>query len=261
MFGNNIKNQGNNNFFAQDITNSTINYYGISDQIKGFIDDLRNWYNEHINKPITLKILVISTNSEKIKGCKEIDANNVFELYGNNPSDWRPFTTDNNSIIKLLNEFQEKSYFRIKVYFIDNVNIEDREFKRSLKLEIRKASVLIVDGFSLLFDTNKQFAELFDEDTIGGLLYPICEKHSKDVKDMLIKIRNEVFDNLTDYTNNVFNKQFGFIELEVPNKNSLFRRLANIAILNLRLKEPAPQGEWLKNYENNAIENLQPNFR
>ena len=78
------------------------------------------------------------------------------------PKEWKPYNNEN-TIAELINEFHEKSGFIIDVIFIDNWHIDNDEFQSELKDDISPNTILIIDGLSLYFSENREFAKIFDK--------------------------------------------------------------------------------------------------
>lgn len=251
---------GDGNLVLQDISASTVNISTISDEIKTFIEDLYTWHQENFIKPNTINIIVLSTVKDKISNNQNFDDFNIEDNFGDIPAEWRPYQ-NSDTIFNLLKEYNRISGFKIEAYFIDEIEIKDKAFESDLKLDISPETVIIIDGFALSHEKNKKFANIFDNHLIGGCVIPICEKHKPEVKHFISKKQKEVFPDITYFYHNKFSKQFINIELNVPTKEDLFRRLTNIAVKHLGIAEPVAKSSWMSQYDNVGLNNQKPNFQ
>lgn len=231
---NKIKTDGQGNIVIQDISDSTINIdTSSSEKVLEFIESLQNWHLlEHTN---ILNLIVLATTSEQVQYFMKNE--NVtylpIESYGEEVSHWKPFLNEE-TIAKILVDFQLQSGFKIEAYFINDIELND-ELISHLKDDICPKTVLIVDCISLYFENNKTFAKIFDNNDIGGCLIPICEKQSIDSKEKMIELHQLTFTHLNQCFWNRLKKEYMHIELNVPCKKRLFRRLTNIAVKKLNI--------------------------
>jgi len=243
---------GNGNIAIQDITNSTINISNIPEEIKNFVEDLTSWL---VNESKIINILVISTTQDRLLSISEINTENKEQLkfhYIDEPKDWKPYKNED-SIMNLICDFHTKSGFKIKAYFIDDFEIDSREMLSFLQEDFRKQTILIVDGISLYFKNNHDFAKIFDNSVIGGCLFPICNNHSNEIKELFIQSRLKTFPNIDDYYHHKFNRQYMNIELHIPTKEDLYRRLTNIAVKHLNIPETLPKNPFVDKFKNQGI--------
>ncbi|TAE17288.1 MAG: hypothetical protein EAZ95_06640 [Bacteroidetes bacterium] len=119
--------------------------------------------------------------------------------YGNAPEDWKPFGEE--TIQEILLEFKNTSS-----------------------------------------EENRTFAMLFNQDKVGGFLAPVCRLFEAPQSDFCQTHWQGVSEHNNFLVHNRFKsleKPFMPIDLEVPSKATLFRRLADIAYLELKLPEPS----------------------
>lgn len=154
--------------------------------------------------------------------------------YGEHIFDWKPFTNEA-TIGNLLQEYATKSKFDVQT--LQPAIYNDFHTISTHKNRI----IIIVDCLALSYCNNKkskgQIATLFNQiDEIGGLLVPICDQADADIRQYLIKERNSSFDNLfKPYYESGLQRSYIYIEITVPNKRELFRKLSNIALKHLKL--------------------------
>lgn len=251
---------GNGNLVLKDISSSTVHISTIPDEIKTFIKDLYAWHQDNIVKPNTINIIVISTIKDKVFNNQYFKDLNIDEYFGSIPAEWKPYK-DKDTIFNLLKEYNNISGFEIEAYFVDDIEIKDKSFESDLKLDISPKTVIIVDGFALSFEKNRIFANVFDNHMIGGCVVPICEKHRQETKEFILQMQKEAFPDLTYFYHNKFNRQFINIELNVPTKEDLFRRITNIAVKHLGISEPVAKSSWMSQYDNIGLNNQKPSFQ
>lgn len=154
--------------------------------------------------------------------------------YGEHIFDWKPFTNEE-TIGNLLQEYATKSKFDVQT--LQPAIYNDFHTISTHKNRI----IVIVDCLALSYCNNKkskgQIATLFNQiDQIGGLLVPICDQADADIRQCLINERNSSFDNLfKPYYESGLQRSYIYIEITVPNKRELFRKLSNIALKHLQL--------------------------
>lgn len=155
--------------------------------------------------------------------------------YGEHVFDWKPFT-NGQTIGKLLEEYAHQSKFDVQLLLPNIYN------HFNTLADHKNRIIVIVDCLSLLYCNNKknkgQIATLFSQiNEIGGLLIPICEQADADIRKHLITERDSTFNNLfAPYYQSGLQRAYIYIEITVPNKNELFRKLSNIAAKHLELK-------------------------
>jgi len=254
---NKLKIDGNGNISIQDISNSTIAINTtIPESLQSLLEDLINWQTPNN----TLNIIVVATTQEHFETISEVEFKSFIPLqnYAKEPKEWKPYNNEN-SISELIKEFHEKSGFKIDAIFIDNLKIDDEIFLSELKDDISPNTILIIDGLSLYFTENREFAKIFDKSDIGGCVIPICEKHIPEIKSFIFKNQKQVFRHLNTCYFKRFHQQYMFVELDVPTKEISFRKLTNIAIKHLDLK-PQPKINWneriMQRKENESLANL-----
>lgn len=157
------------------------------------------------------------------------------EQYGEHVFDWKPFT-NGETIGELLKEYAHQSKFDVQTLLPNIYNRLD------ILANHKNRIIVIVDCLSLLYCNNKKnkgrIATLFNQiNEIGGLLIPICEQADADIRKHLITERDDTFEHLfTPYYQSGLQQAYIYIEITVPNKNELFRKLSNIAAKHLELK-------------------------
>jgi len=226
---------GNNNSVIQgcNLTNGDIiiNQFDILQ----FEEAYKRSSNQN-NKSLTIFILTSSISN--IQSDPELNKEEILNHYGMKCEEWNPFSTT--PILKLLDEYHRKSGFTIVTYIFDFGNNDvDQTFKNRLSLK-RKNAVLIVDSFSLFFSGNVQIAKLFDESEIGGCIIPAYHSCSESIQNKITQVKTHTFSKLVDYISNYStyledreDKGFVQINLDVKNKDDLFRQLTKIASLHL----------------------------
>ncbi|MBP7534635.1 MAG: toll/interleukin-1 receptor domain-containing protein [Chitinophagales bacterium] len=179
--------------------------------------------------------------------------------YGEHVFDWKPFT-NGETIGKLLEEYAHQSKFDVQLL---NPNIYEHF---STLAKHKKHIIVIVDCLALSYCNNKKnkekIATLFNIiNEIGGLLIPICEQADADIKQHLISGRDSNFkDIFTPYYQSGLQSAYIYIEINVPNKNELFRKLSNIAVKHLKLTPIASDLQFndmeLNQFKNNLPTSL-----
>ena len=242
--------EGDENIVLQDITDAIINI-GIDEGITKFIESLQVWHEEE--HPNTLNIIVLSTTQNRLNSLIEDDHKPFMplEFHDDEIHKWKPFTGEK-SILELLGEYLSKSGFKIDAYFIDEMALNPGLISH-FKDDISPNTILILDCLALYCPTNKIFAKIFDETNIGGCIVPIDQNHSEKIKKVMVSLFQKTFSHLHECFWNRLKKEYMHIELEVPSKNSLFRRLTNIAIKKLGLKQlKVAWSSDLDQYKNDA---------
>jgi len=235
--------KGNYNIVIQGCNLSSIKVEPIL-SIDDFDRKLRALYEKDI---YPINVLIITTNIDNIS--KYLSTNvNLEDYYGSEHKDWKPYKNES-IIIELLKEYQTKSGFRIKAFILDSQNF-DVETTLINRLKLRQENtILIADGLALSFMGNQKIANIFNHNNIGGCLIPICTTHTANILQRIKENIFSVFYTLVEYINNYseiyleekVDNGFVHIELNIPNKNELFRRLTNIATLYL---QPIPTRQF-----------------
>lgn len=233
---NQVKISGNKNIVIQDceLGNLTINPIDIHKLAKLLSR----------NKTVAKIIIIVSTlnlikQEIENKKIKEFDISDISDFLSNEQKNWKPFK--NKNILQILKEFQEKSGFSIKPIILDSGNLNIDEYLiDEIKYE-KKKTILIADGISLHFENNRKIAKVFNDREIGGCLLPIFKKQNENIKQFMMKNNLKTFSSLFRYSNNYSenflhkkqDKGFIHIDLQVPDKNTIFRRLTSIMTLHL----------------------------
>ena len=153
------------------------------------------------------------------------------------------------------------SGFRLEAFFIDKWLV-DEGLKIDIKETYMKGLIVMIDCNSLHCPINQDLVEIFDSSSIGGGIIPVCETFSKEDRDSQ---RNLYSSHLKTwyrckYHCDYLGRAFINIELEVPNKKKLFRRLTNIAIKNLEIEEVIKSGNWADKFRGSGLDNQSASF-
>ncbi len=242
---------GNGNIGVKDIINSTVVIRQGSKKLEKWMHEIHEWTFNH--PPSFLNLIVVTTSIDRMQSIKSIDAKTkkaLSKYYGNTPEEWRPFD-QNETITDLIKEFHAKSSFKLEVYFIDDLRIDNKEFLTSLEEDISPRAILVVDCLSLEFDENKLFAQVFNKSNIGGCIIPFNQECDNQIVDNLKKKREDVFYRLQELYYNKFNKQYLYLDMDVNSKEVFYRRLTDISIKHLEIPEPRKTGSWASSYSKN----------
>jgi hypothetical protein len=234
---NRLQTDGNGNIQVVDVTNSTITIntadntalYQLIDEIKALHHDGK-----------ILHLLVLATTRDRLKGLSsplegEPFWPTVLAQHGPNPEDWRPYYDD--KISQLIMDYHKASGFKVEALFVDGWDVANElDIVSEIKSVLRRKTVLLVDSMALDFAENRTLAKLFDEDEIGGCLVPIWQEHDAKLQTHLQSKAFGVFSHLNTLFHKKFHVSCVFIELAVPTKELLFRRLTNIATKHLALQ-------------------------
>lgn len=189
------------------------------------VANLRIYYEGKESTEVLYIIVLTSQKSDF-----EANENIPTARYGNSPKDWMIYSEER--IVKVLEDFRQKSTISLSVYFLDKSIIATEPNLEDELEPVTKNFVLIADAFSLSFDENKNIAKLFntkDQNKIWGCLLPICENLSEKYRIFARKQIEQTFRRLKKGWEDEFYKSYSHVELDIPNKTHFFRRLANIA--------------------------------
>jgi hypothetical protein len=235
MENNTIDMYGNNNIVIQSCDFSTISVHSILnlDELKEKLDNLLNLHITPVN------ILVITSTSERLKlAYPDFDVSEIENRHGAAQKDWKPFVNEV-EILNILAEYQKKSGFQIQAFILDLQQNVDNTLINRFKLR-KKDTILIIDGLALYYSGNQEIARIFNENDIGGCLMLICKNYSSQIKQKIHLHSESVFHSLHDYYNQYAqiyvqerNNGFFHFDLQVEDKNHLFRRLTSIATSHL----------------------------
>jgi hypothetical protein len=241
---NRLQINGNHNIQLADIHHSSV-VINLADQtaLAQLVDELRSLHQDGS----VLSLLVLATTQARLQplaaklGSQEYWAK-LLACYGQQPEEWRPFADE--PIGELAVAFQASSGFRLEVLFVDGWDLaQDPDLVSDIKSELRRRTILVADGLALHFADNQFLAKLFDEDEIGGCLVPIWQGHPKKLQDLVQAKVSGVFSHLNTLFFKRFNYSCMFVELVVPTREVLFRRLTNIATKHLGL-QPERRVRW-----------------
>ncbi len=222
-----------------------------------FYQRLKTFLTLFLQKPKVLHVLVLACDKMQLtnhlqeikkeskdkkdkKVLDNFEQQEVHVRYGNSPSDWKPYNDE--TIQELLDIFKQQFDVEILYQFI---SFNDDKQAKNYKLEINGKEeniVLIGDIWALHPITqkhNRKVAKSFDHKKTGGCIIPICEKLDSGLQKVMKEITQNIFDDILcqcfyDYFTNGKYEDLGFlhIDLEVPNKHSLFRKLNHILNFN-----------------------------
>lgn len=242
---NKITIDGDRNITVQNVHDSTVIVdTGNLKEIRQMLEELHSWQLSTFSN--TINMFVIASTQARIAQLKHIDTSYWLPRYGEQPKDWKPYHNAG-SIVELIQEFHQKSGFRLTVFFIDRWMIDDELILANLRDDISPQTILIADALSLRFEKNQRFASLFDRAETGGCLFPICSQHTVSAKNEVRATASDVFPHLYTCFNQRFNRQYINIEMEIPTKEKFFRRLTNIAVKHLDIR-PLPKVKWHKRF-------------
>lgn len=201
------------------------------------ISQLETWVEklyQEIEEKTTLEIIVVASRREDYE--QETNENIPLEKYGEKSEDWKPFCRED-TILKLLEEFHNRSDFKINVLFLNKEYPADKSLQNDIIKKIAPKTILILDSYSMIFEENRKFVLLFDRGDIGGVLVPICY-HEKETHKKQARTFFTHFQSLEECWKNRFKENYMYIDLEVAHKYILFRRLSDIAFKHLGKDEP-----------------------
>jgi hypothetical protein len=212
-----------------------------------------------------LNILIITCNKSQVEhsvsklkeGCKvqkekkswlDFEQNEISSRYGNEMTDWKPYKEE--TIMELLDTFKRKFNVEIVYKFLAfRDENEARNYKWSIN-EQEENFVFIGDIWALhpIHDKhNTKVAKSFDNKKIGGCIIPVCEKLDFFIQNHIKNITRSLFDDILcrcfyHYFDCGEHEDIGYvyIDLEVPNKHSLFRKLHHI----LNFNPPCPKTDF-----------------
>jgi hypothetical protein len=229
--GNKAEIEGDSNIVIQGSGDNTFNINNIQHiDLSQFETKLKEILGQEF-----VTILVLSTDSKQIETIQHQALPFVKNRYGSTPSEWQPFNVAE-SILSILKEFESKSGYSVRPLFMDWRKVKiDAEKRRAIK-DRRQKIILIVDVFALDFMGNLELARLFNEPEIGGCLVPICKTLNPEIAQYAQQKVNNIFDDLADYafsyskhvSNCTINKGYLQFDLQVSDKDALFRRLTHI---------------------------------
>lgn len=237
---------GKPHVYIDDYSNKDLAFSNVIDDLEGIFEHLQKKQletpppqGERKNNQFWILVLSTCKNQLTIAGLpkKQCDKLNNWKenQYGAHAFDWKPFKNEN-TIGDLLQEYAQKSKFDVQPL---KPTIYD-DFQTISKY--KKRFIVIVDCFALKHCTNKknkgQIATIFSQiDEIGGLLVPICNQADADMQQYLIAERDDMFKNIFEYYyTSGLQRPYIYVEITVPTKNELFRKLSNIATVHLQLE-------------------------
>jgi hypothetical protein len=188
-----------------------------------------------------VNILVVTETADFIQEqLQNIGCQDVLQHYSFALEYWKPYRKEA-CILDLLKEFQEKTGYRLKVGFVGKGFLANSiKWKNS-----RKKTLLILDLLALTRTENANFAKIFDDNDVGGCLFPLDVEHSQNAITFAHTQKEKTFSHLSGnihhfhtHCKDILPSYKGLIqiELEVKHKADLFRRLSNIAHYHLEVK-------------------------
>ncbi len=198
-------------------------------------------------RPLHLLIVTTTVKSIENEQIKNLDFAHLKPYYSDKHEDWKPYSKED-SILKLLKDYQDKSGYHLNAFILDfqHENV-DSLFIDMLK-NMKNNMVLVLDSLSLHFAGNQELARVFNDKDIGGCLLPICQTHTAQNKEIMFYHSRRIFSSLHNFHTkyaDVFLEQrqddgYFYIDLEIADKNTLFRRLTSIARLKFNLNHVIP---------------------
>ena len=181
---------GNGNIVVGKVSNSTININNnnISD-IRKIIDELKSEYYLNLN------VIVLSINKSNINQLSEEECNKLVDIddyYGQRAIDWKPFK--DKRIIEILRECGRNLRVELSVITLSvNERIDADLFWAYIKF-LKMSSIIVVDGQSLIMESNCILANMFNDYGVGG-----CIVVNSNLNENLKGISEKVFNHLTVY--------------------------------------------------------------
>lgn len=214
--------------------NQTFQIHGSGNTFEIFpLDKLLELFKEPEKE---IKVLVVTLTEEEAKNFPQLKKH--LSIYGKDAKDWRPFT--DKSIVELLEDFQSKTGFKLKVIFFKNNSTTklSRKIKEFLETYNQKL-VLLLDNQSLFSPMQKETAKKFDRNGIGGLL-AINARDGLDMQKHLEDTFDHLFNSIFSYDTckYLLQEKQGLIQVEfgIKNKATLFRKLVNIITKHLDIQ-------------------------
>lgn len=225
----NVSVVGDRNTIASNIQNSTVTINNTK-ELEGLIQKL---HDLAVGKEV-LQVIVIASDEQDLPPTDNCPQ----ERYGATPEDWKPY--GNKTIKELLLHFQKESGLDVDIWFVNQWQTTSKDWTIHFQEDTCPHTILIVDAFSLSFQENLTFAQLFNGKDIGGFLMPVCKEFSQEQKTMCLQYWQK-FHYLETCWDRKYNKPYMHIDLAVPYENLLCRRLADIAFTKLNIK-PSRKG-------------------
>jgi|GEM_PF-2423852 len=222
-----INTKGDNNTILHNIQNSTVVINDTS-ELKALLEEIKSNFSTNT----ALQVFVLASTLQDYQTLPaEIPI--PYMHYNDTAEGWKPYNCA--SILDLLLEFRESSKLVLDIIFVNRFVIPDDEWENDFKQDISSKAILILDSFSLCFKENIAFAELFNRCSVGGFLVPLAQYLLPEQKEFC-NTKLESFKDVRISWQSKFNKPYMFIDLDIPRKSLLFRRLADIAFKHLEFK-------------------------
>ena len=199
-------------------------FNSILNELKPSLQELIEISKKH-SKDI-LNIIILSSSSNKTIDGTTINTNEIHS------KSWKPFGNDT-SIDELLNTYSEKAYLKINKLYIEDLDLFSVQNKQDILDDIlgeKENFIIIIDSNTLLVDDYDDIVSIFNNSAIGGCIIPIAKNEVNELIIEKVKIKlNQLYTHFFKH----FHKEYIQIELFVPTKEKLYRRLSNIAISKL----------------------------
>lgn len=224
--------KGDANVVLQSIkldNNSQININNI--QPEDIITELKDWFASDFSE--ILNLMIITSNQNRIQALNDVNYELANPYYGESLSDWKPFGEEN--IAALIEEYARITTLDVQVqaYAVDSQEAITRERTMAYLKLTRGKVILITDALALTFPENRKAARIFDDHAIGGCLVLKPRVSDIDLQKKIDKLSNRTFRHLNIYLRDFPERGFIFVELDISNKNELFRRITNIGTAHL----------------------------
>lgn len=221
-------------------TNNTIDIKG-NENVNVNLQDV-NYSNVHVSigkKDDELNLLTVFVlTSTKMDFIKKLTDRKLFssiiqEKYAELLRNWKPYANQE-AIDALLTEFADESGFKINVYFLQEEIITDQELAVHIEDGELENHILIIDPLAIHLGAHKQFASVLDKSPLGAVLVPFCQTVPQESQTPILKNLAETMPRLYRHFFTRYSRAYVHLELCIPTKKLLFRRLSNIAIEKLK---------------------------
>lgn len=231
MFNRIINVNGRNNVILSQIVDSTVHLSLVNEGTPVSVIILTTIKDSFINNN--------NFNENALSDKYKVDQGYINEYYGDKLESWRPYQNEG-TISSLLLEYQNKSGIKLQVYTANCKEVNNYEDFSKI-INISPNVVFILDALSLLFTENQLFAKtIFTTASIGACFVPIDKNNSiiSKIKHDLINEHMSLYSNFVNnyseiYLEQHFDEGYLQIQLDLLDKNELFRFLTAIILLRL----------------------------